>query len=331
MSDYRQQIIRAMEESLISVFDADSVEVISRKLTTVLSEYEVVKRCTDVVVYDDDNDRMIKRYCACLVVDGKSKNTIYAYQCTLRRFSEFIGKKLTEISAYDIRYYLACCKENGLENSTIENARSNLSAFFQWMADEEIIAKNPCASIKPIKCPDKERFPFTSVELDALRHACNRPKERAIIELLVSSGIRVAELANMDVTDIDFHERTVHVRNGKGGKDRTTYMSDVAKVHLQKYLSTRKDDNVALISNKNYQRICTGGIRRVLNAVAKRANVSNVHPHRFRRTFATSMARRGMPVQEIQKLLGHTSLQTTMKYVCVDDTKVKASYGQYIA
>lgn len=331
MSDYRNELIKSVEISLASTLDPDAIELVSRKLFVVLDDYEITKRSTEIATQDFGNERIIKRYLACLAIDGKSPNTIYYYQRILVRFDEFIRKPLADVTVYDLRYYLACEKERELSNTTIENTRSTISAFYQWMTNEELIPKNPCGAIKPIKCPHKEKYPFSAVELDILRHACSRPKERAIIEILVSSGIRVAELSNMDISDVDFHEKTMHVRNGKGGKDRTVFMSDVAKMHLQKYIESRSDNNVALICNKNYQRIRTGGIRKVLKIIANRANVSNVHPHRFRRTFATSMARRGMPIQEIQILLGHSNITTTTEYVCVDNAKVQASYRQHIA
>ena len=201
----------------------------------------------------------------------------------------------------------------------------------QWLANEELIPKNPCAVIKPIKCPDEERFPFSAVELDALKQACKNQKERAIVEILVSSGIRVSELSNMDVSDLDFSSLAVHVRQGKGGKDRTTFMTDVARLHIQKYLLTRTDNDTALFINKNRSRLKSGGIQFILKELGKRAEVSNVHPHRFRRTFATGLASRGMPIQEIQRLLGHSDINTTMTYVSTNSEKIKASYRQFIA
>ena len=331
MSDYRNDIVKSVEQSLITALDPDTIRTVSNKLLCILGDYEITKRCTDIVVYDDTNDRIIKRYLACLSVDGLSKNTIYAYRRSLIRFFDFIGRPYNEIGVYDIRYYLASEKERGISDTTVETTRATLSAFFQWLTNEDMIEKNPCTLIKPIKCQDAEKFPFSAVELDALKHACKNQKERAIVELLVSSGIRVSELSNMDVSDIDFSGLAVHVRNGKGGKDRTTFMTDVARMHLQKYLLTRTDNSTALFTNKNHSRIRSGGIRFILKELGERANVSNVHPHRFRRTFATGLASRGMPIQEIQKLLGHSDINTTLTYVRSNGEKIKASYRQFIA
>lgn len=331
MSDCRNSFIKSIEMSLASILDPEVIEVVSRKLFVITEDYEIKKRTTDITPYDNGNDKIINQYCACMSVDGKSKKTIYAYKTALRRLAEFIGKPLKEIGTYEIRYYLACEKERGVSNVSIENTRSYISVFYKWMVDEEIIGKNPCSIIKPIKFPHKEKFPFSSIEMDALRHACKNEKERAIIEMLASSGIRVSELSDIDVTDIDFQDKVVHVKCGKGGKGRITYISDVAKLHVQKYLMSRNDEKLFLFCNKNHERLNTGGIRHLLRQIGSRANVDNVHPHRFRRTFATTMANRGMAIQEIQKLLGHSNIATTMTYVCVDNEKTRASYRQHIA
>lgn len=331
MSDFRNDIVKSVERSLITIVDPNVINKISNKLLCVLNDYEITKRTTELVTYDDANTPMIKNYLSCIAVDGLSKNTIYAYGRTLFRFFGFIGKQYDKVGVYDIRLYLANEKERGLSDSTIENVRSNLSSFFSWLHREDFIEKNPCELIKPIKCANIERFPFSSVELDALRHACKNLKERAIVELLASSGIRVSELCNLDVSDLDFSEMTVRVRHGKGGKDRTTYMTDVARLHMQRYLMERHDERVEAFLNKNHKRMNAGGIQFILHRIGERANVYNVHPHRFRRTFATLLANRGMAIQEIQRLLGHSNVNTTLMYVTASKKKIKASYEKYIA
>lgn len=169
------------------------------------------------------------------------------------------------------------------------------------------------------------------MELDALRSACQKSKERAILEVLLSTGIRVDELASMEVCDIDRLALSVHVKHGKGSKERITYISELAMKHLMAYLNGRKEAGTMLIYNKNHEAISTDGIRHVLHTVADRAGVENVHPHRFRMTFATIMYKRGMPIQEIQALLGHSNINTTTLYIQMDDTQLRASYKKYIA
>ena len=238
-NDYRNDFIKSVERSLATVLDQDTLDTVSRKLICVLNNYEITKRCTDIVVYDDSNERLIKRYCACLIVDGKSKSTVYQYQRQLLRFADSDGSPVTERDAYVIRCYLAVQKERGLANSTLQTTRTVIHAFYQWLVDEEVIEKNPCSNIKPIKTPKEVRQPFSPVELDLLKASCKRMKERALIEVLLTSGVRVAELAEMNVDDIDMHTLTVHVKHGKGSKERLTYITDVAKMHLQMYLKSR--------------------------------------------------------------------------------------------
>ena len=329
--DYRMEFLHSVEESLLNVIDVDRLHQVVDEVTKVLSEYEITQRCTDLAPLDDANTKIAKRYCACLLVDGKSERTIKQYRRAIERFSNFMHKPFTEIGAYDIRYYLACEKERGVSNLTLNNTRGYLSAFYHWMNTEDLISKNPMENIKPIKFTEEVKLPFSDTEIDSLRSACKTEKDRAIVEVLLSSGVRVSELSQMNVEDIDMATLTVHVRHGKGDKERITYINSVAAKHLKAYLDNRKDDGEALFYSKQHQRIGISSIRYVLLEVAKRAKVAHVHPHRFRRTFATGIAARGMGVHEIQKLLGHSNISTTMEYITVTNDDVKASYNKYIA
>ena len=330
-TDYRMQFVREVETNLALRYDPEEIAMISNVVVKALEGYELTERCTELMVLDDVNEKLIRRYRACLMVDGKSDKTAAQYVRTIRKLSDMIGKPFTEMGTYDVRFFLAMEKDRGLSNRTLENQRANLSAFFQWMTDDEIIPKNPIAKIKPLKYAEEVREPFTDVELDALRSSCRSTKERALIEMLVSTGVRVSELASMEVKDINLDNLSVHVIHGKGSKERITYTTAVSAKHLITYLKQRKEDGPALFYNKNHEPIEPGGIRHILNAIAARAGVNNVHPHRFRRTFATNLAKRGMDIQEIQRLLGHSNINTTMVYVRTDDTKVQASYKRYSA
>lgn len=328
--DCRQELVNAFMEKLVFLDASDASEVLNQ-LTVVLKDFDVKRIGTEIIPYDDQNQRLLKRYMACLCIDGKSEKTAYQYNRTAQRLAICTGKVFTEMTAYDIRYFLASEKSRGISNSTLENYRANLSAFFQWMAVEEIIGKNPCMAIKPIKIKEEVRFPYSSVEMDMMRSACINEKERALIEFLVSSGVRVSELASMDVSDVNMERLTVHVRNGKGGKERTTYINEVAKEHLVKYLKSRPEDGPCLFYSGWHKRITADCIRYMLKQLGKRAGVETVHPHRFRRTFATGLADRGMRVQEIMQLLGHSDINTTMEYVSMSDDRVQISYKRYIA
>lgn len=329
--DYRMAFVKEVEAELTKHIEPERIEIISDIMVKILSNYEIVDRCTDLVIRDDFNERIIKRYGACLLLDGKSEKTVYQYIRTVHKLSDTLGKPFKEMGTYDVRFFLALEKERGISNRTLENTRANLSAFFQWMTNDEIISKNPIAGIKPIKYPDEIKKPFSEIEIDALRGACASLKERALVEVLLSTGVRVSELSLMDVKDINFDTMSVHVVHGKGSKERMTYTTPVCISHLKAYIDNRSEDGEALFYNSRHERLCTSGIQFILHELAKRAHVDNVHPHRFRRTFATNLAKRGMDVQEIQKLMGHSNINTTMGYICMDDTNIQSSYRKFIS
>ena len=326
MFDCKNRIVSSIEEKLIHHINKQDFDIVMNTIIKVLNDYDITDRCTDIAVIDPENIKLIKRYCACLAVDGKSKNTISQYRRSIIRFSDFCNKSFRDVGTYDIRYYLGCLKENGLANTSLENQRSNISAFFQWLTFEGIISVNPSLRIKPIKGYQELKEPFSEIEIDSIRSACRTKKDRALVEVLLSTGVRVSELSLMNVDDINFNNLSVFVRHGKGNKQRITYMTPVAAMHLQRYLNSRKEKGNCLFYNKNHKRLNVGGIQYILKAISECACVDHVHPHRFRRTFATNLAKRGMEVQEIQKLLGHTNINTTMKYIYVDNISIQIAY-----
>lgn len=331
MFDYKMQLIKELEVELSQVLNADSFESTIDVITRALNGYDVTKSNTEIVPYISINESLLNVYSGCLLVSGKSEKTIAQYRRTVEKFSEFINKTFLNVGVYDIRLFLANEKQRGVSNRTLENTRANLSAFFQWLQREEHITKNPCMNVEPIKYTDKVRLPFSTVEIDALRFACKTSKERAIVELLLSAGVRVSELSGLLVSDVNFANMSIHVRKGKGAKERTVYMNDLTRTHLQTYLMERGTLDKSLFVNKKKEPLNPGGVQFILKTIGERAKVDNVHPHRFRRTFATGLASRGMDIQEIQKLLGHSNINTTLEYVYTSDEKAHASYLKYIA
>lgn len=330
--DPRLSLLKAIERKLYDVLDPEEAEEITEAVTVILGDYEISDRCTDVAIRDTTNDKIIKTYRACLLVEGKSENTVYQYGRCIQRLSEFLGKPFPEVGTYDVRYFLASEKQRGISERSVENTRSYLSAFFTWMYTEEMISKNPMAAIKPITYDEEIRREFSDVEIDRLKSACQTKRERAIIETLLATGVRVSELSEMKVGDIDYKALEVTVEHGKGGHKRTTYITPVAVAHLEAYFNERPEkEGVYLLYNKNHDKLEAGGIRHSLKQIGKRAGVTNVHPHRFRRTFATRLAARGMDVREIQVLLGHRNLNTTMVYINNDKESVKASYRKHVS
>ena len=316
-----------LKEVKLAVMEYKDSEIIVAKISRLLERYELSERITDLVPSGDTNLDILKAYTGSLLVDGRSKKTIKAYLGELKRFLKVINKSLKEVSAYDIRNYLAKKKLDGVCDTTLENSRAMISAFYMWLEAEEIIDKNPCKNIKPIKHNKKIKPPFTNTDIDKIRFACKTPKVRAIVETLLASGVRVSELCNLNVEDIDFDTGRVKVLHGKGNKDRTTYLNNLAKSHLKTYLEGRTSG--ALFLSQRKERYTVGGIREMLRQISKASGVSDVHPHRFRRTFATTLAERGMQIQEIQKLMGHSNINTTMLYVTLSDIGTKYAYMKY--
>ena len=328
----KDKLIRDIELKLAAACPSVDRDKVMQCVMSCLQDYEVTARETSVTVrHEDINERIMKRYVGCIRIDGKSEKTIGVYVRICKRLADFIGKPYTEMTAYDVRYFLGDMKTRGCQNSSIENARAYISALFTWMFEEDMITKNPMVKIKPIKCEEKTRLPYSSVQVDKLRQACTTLRERAVIEVLLSSGVRAEELCSLQINDLDIRTKSLIVRRGKGGKDRTTFISDVAAEYVSKYLDTRKDQVTALFLTKRGGFYTTAGLEKLILRLGWKAGVDNVHPHRFRRTFATNLYRRGMDVHEIQRLMGHSNIQTTMGYIYTDDAQIKRSYERYAA
>lgn len=329
--DNKDVLVREMEQRLAdTALTAEEREQVIHQVVESLSGYSVMKESV-CLKQDMENRELLDNYLSCLYVSGKAERTIDQYKRQLIRLSNALGKKYTEMSVYDIRLYLVREKERGVSNRSLENTRAYISSFFQWGFREGLFAKNPCFNISPIKYTEAVKKPFSDIEVDALRGACQTDKERAILEFLISSGIRVSELSSLNVRDIDGQTLSVHIRHGKGDRERVTYLTEVAYKYIMNYVENREETGEALFYNNQHQRLNAGGVRYILHNIAERAKVTNVHPHRFRRTFATKLAVRGMDIQEIKTLLGHSNLNTTMVYVITNDQKLSASYRHYVS
>lgn len=329
----KDNFLRDLELNLSTKFNPETRERVMQCVIASLKDYEVEKKSTDIVVYyTDANERILKRYIACLRIDGKSENTIKQYLNTLLKLSEAVSKPLTDVTTFEIRYFLGTIKERGCKNQYIENQRANISAFYGWLFSEDMISKNPCEKINPIKVEDVIRLPFSAVEIDRMRASCKSIKNRAMVEMLLSTGLRCEELINLKVSDVDLQHKTVMVRSGKGGKDRVTFMSDIAVEYLRKYLNSRKHDSEYVINNRRSDApISTDAVRRALKKIGNASNIDDVHPHRFRRTFATELYRRGMDIYSIGKLMGHSNIATTKRYIYTANEQLQADYTKYSA
>lgn len=306
IAEVRNELMESAGQDAIKVVDEVNhvLNVLLRKLEHYSVDFEQnadVRDCST-------NEQLVRDFSSTLLLEGKSQRTVNEYQSILRRFAKETEKPYCEIVSYDVRRWLALL-ENDTRLTTRENYRAYLSSFFHWLQVEEYITVNPMDKVKRIRCPKVVRKPYSSIEIDALRNACRTVRDRAIVEILLSSAVRISELAAMNREDIDFNTRQITVKEGKGNKQRMVYISDVCKNYLIKYLSERTDDDECLFYTRLHTRMETTSYEKMLRDLGKRANVVNVHPHRFRRTFASDMARRGMPVTR------NTVVVRTCRYV----------------
>lgn len=329
MSNYKEELLSKIKVELSDEgYDYNQIRTISNVVALALNDYDLAEKCTDVATIDTSSQAIAKLFLSTLLTEGKSHKTVEAYANTLNMFINEVAKPVTEVGVFDIRVWLAK-RQQSASLRTCENYRAYLSSFYNWMHREEIIQSNPMSKIKPIKYTEDAKQPFSQVDIDKLRNACKSTRDRAIIELLLSSGLRASELSDLNRNDIDFDSSQINVRNGKGGKQRYTYMSDLCKEYLRKYLSDRKDDSEWLFGTNYKTRMSVDTLESIIRRIGKRAGVENTHPHRFRRTFATTFAKREMDVRSIQMLMGHSSVETTMHYVSLSDEQVKLNYQKY--
>ena len=260
-----------------------------------------------------------------------SEGTLEQYALAIDMLLADIGKRLPDIKTNDIRYHLAMYQTTrNVEKATVDNRRRNLSAFFSWLAKEEIIIKSPMIRIAKIKSEVKVKLPFSDDDIEKMRCATmvtrNSKRDRALIEFMLTTGCRVSEIVNLDISHVNFLREEAIVK-GKGNKERKVYISRTAMHYLQEYISDREiNADSPLFANKSGKRWSKQSIEKLIKSIAKKVEVDNAHPHRFRRTFATNALNKGMPVQCLQKILGHQSLDVTMRYCTVDDDTARIEH-----
>lgn len=302
---------------------ADMTKVLSI-ISDVLEGYEM----REGFVCDDGTDDLLECYLDALRVQGRSPKTIDRYRRVIEHMTKELGVHTRRITVYHLRTYLSNMQKKGAMDTTTEGNRQVICAYFNWLQRESLIDRNPAANLGAIKCAKRKKLIFSEVDLDNMQSNCTCIRDRAIISFLASTGCRISEMIELNRDDIDYtgFECVVH---GKGNKERTVYLNQVTVMLLRRYFAERNDDNPALFINRLGQRLQPGGVREMMNELGKRAGVEHVHPHKFRRTLATELARHGMPIQEVAKILGHDKLDTTMQYVMLNDADIKHSYMKY--
>ena len=280
----------------------------------------------------ENNDNYINAFISAKEVEGCSARTLKYYREIIGKLVNTIDKPIKEIQTEEIRKYLADYKENTKCNAiTIDNLRRVLSSFFAWLEDEDYILKSPVRRIHKVKTPTIIKETLTDENLEKLRDTSNCIRDLVLVELLYSTGIRVGELIKLNISDINFEDRSCKVF-GKGNKQREVYFDARTKIHLKQYINTRKDENEALFVSKNkpHQRLSIAGIELIVRKLGLETEINRVHPHKFRRTLATMAIDKGMPIEQVQKLLGHVKIETTMHYAMVNQNNVKISHRKYI-
>ena len=308
------------------------IEELKNQLYILFREYSIQKASTELIVYEGDvNEKILRRYIMSKTIQGCTERTITFYKNVVMEFMEFIGKPVTEVTADDIRYFLA--KKRAADNVSktyAGNLWRNLSAFYGWMAKEEIINKNPMLKVESIKKEKIKKKAFQEEDIEKLRDGCKNERDKCLIEVMLSTWCRVSEISNMKISDIN-RDGTMYVI-GKGEKERLVYLNARAKYHIEKYLETRTDNEewlfVSLQKKKDMQ-LHKSGIEIITRTLGRAVGVEDCHPHRFRRTGATFALRAGMPIENVSRILGHESLETTQIYLDIDDKQVKASHEKY--
>lgn len=278
--------------------------------------------------YNSATDDLLIAFLEAKEIEGRSPKTINRYRYMLEKSLNAIGVQISKITVFHLRSYLMEEKRRGLSDPSLEGLRSILSSFFGWLFKEGLIQINPMANIGTIKCTKEVKEPFTTLELELIKQACQTNRERAIVAFLRATGCRIGEVCRLNRTDVDLKNMECKVL-GKGDKERIVYIDSVTAMELERYFSERTDDDPCLFYGLR-GRMKEGGIRAMLKEIEKRCGVANIHPHRFRRTLATSLINRGMPIQEVAYLLGHDKLDTTMKYVYIEGRNVKNAYNKFI-
>lgn len=322
-----------MEEKLVNILNemADFLNISQmKKLQEVLlhnlSEKKLPKN-------EISNEEYLRLFIDAKKIEGCSERTLDYYQVTIEQLLMYVKTPIRKITTEELRQYLVEYQnKNHCSNVTVDNIRRNISSFFSWLEEEDFILKSPMRRIHKIKTKTVVKEIISDESIEKMRDGCHSLRDLAIIDLLYSTGIRVGELVNLDINNVNLEQRECIVF-GKGDKERRVYFDAKAKIHLQEYIESRKDDNPALFVTLDhpFDRLKISGVEIRLRELGKALNLSRIHPHKFRRTMATRAIDKGMPIEQVQKLLGHSQIDTTMQYAIVNQNNVKTSHQKYIA
>ena len=325
----KEKVIKEIEQKMASILNNEQKEKLKEVLLYTFYNIEVTSIKDELV---EDTTDYAKMFIAAKRIEGCSERTLNYYETTIKTMVEKLSKKVNSIETEDLINYLSEYQaKNNCSKVTIDNVRRILSSFFAWLEDEDYIMKSPVRRIHKVKATQTVKETYTDEELEEMRDACVEIRDLAMVDFLASTGVRVGELVNLDRVDIDMQERSCVVL-GKGGKEREVYFDARTKIHLQNYLNSRIDNNPALFVSllRPYDRLKISGVEIRLRELGKRINIKKIHPHKFRRTMATKAIDKGMPIEQVQVLLGHRKIDTTLQYAMVNQNNVRNSHKKFI-
>lgn len=321
-----KNLINEIEQAMLSSLNNEQLAQLRKVLDYTFRNIVVTEK--DAVNTESNNQILVENFISAKKVEGCSPNSIAYYRSTINNALIKLGKEVIHITTDDLRHYLNTYQsESGASKVTVDNIRRILSSFFSWLEEENYIVKSPVRRIHKVKVGKTVKETYTDESLELMRDHCSNPRDLALIDLLASTGMRVGELVKLNRSDIDYHNRECIV-TGKGDKQRKVYFDARTKIHLQKYINSRTDSNEALFVSllAPYERLQISGVEIRLRQMGKDLNIPKVHPHKFRRTLATMAIDKGMPIEQVQHLLGHQSLDTTLQYAMVNQNNVKLSH-----
>lgn len=325
----KQKIMEDIVQQMLPYLDNAQLHKLQEVLEHSLFEYEIAGRTIET---EDDNQELINSFVYAKRIEGCSEKTLKYYRTTIEAMTEAIDKGVRHMQTDDLRAYLTGYQEqHGSSRVTIDNIRRILSSFFSWLEDEDHILKSPVRRIHKVKTATNIKETYTDEELEKMRDNCGELRDLAIVDMLASTGMRIGEMVLLNKADINFNERECVVF-GKGDKERVVYFDARTKIHLQNYIDSRTDDEPALFVTlrEPHTRITIGGIESRLREFGKTLKIEKVHPHKFRRTLATMAIDKGMPIEQLQQLLGHKRIDTTLQYAMVKQSNVKQAHRKYI-
>lgn len=328
----KEQIILNITQEMLPYLDNAQLLQLRKVLEHTLWNVELNEKPETECSAQMNNRDLLSAFVNAKRIEGCSEKTLKYYQSTINKMLSDTDKHITHITTDDLREYLAeYQRANSCSKGNIDNIRRILSSFFAWLEDEDYILKSPVRRIHKIKSAKTVKETYTDEALERMRDNCGNLRDLAIIDMLASTGMRVGELVGLNIADVDFENRECVVF-GKGSKERPVYFDARTKIHLRNYLETRTDENPALFVSllKPNERLKISGVEIRLRNLGRMLGITKVHPHKFRRTLATRAIDKGMPIEQVQKLLGHSKIDTTMQYAMVDQNNVKISHRKYI-